>query len=77
MLVFIAERIGRNLGTLLITLEYLFGTILELNSHPKMAWKTKTNFANLVMFGRGNRKAAAEARYYLYDNFKIYLFQFN
>jgi hypothetical protein len=24
---------------------------------------------NLVMFGRGNRKAAAEARYYLYDNF--------
>ena len=39
----------------------------------KFSYKMEKNYiekTNLVLFGRGNRKAAAEAKYHLYDNFR-------
>ena len=41
--------------------------------YPKFSYlieKHNIEKTNLVMFGRGNRKAAAEAKYHLYDNFR-------
>ena len=39
----------------------------------KFSYQMEKNYiekTNLVLFGRGNRKAAAEAKYHLYDNFR-------